>query len=73
MKRGLLYRSLLFQFFLLVLLFHFQDIGGQIIYVGPDETYTNIKWALGQAKDGIYFVVMKVGQQLFYRKILLVR
>ena len=30
----------------------FRDVGAQIIYVGPDETYTNIKWALGQASDG---------------------
>ncbi len=57
MKRVLLYRSLLIQLLLLALLFKFRDVEAQILYVGPDETYTNIKWALGQAKDGDTIIV----------------
>ncbi len=72
MKMVIPCRIPVFQLILSVFLFLIPDAGATILYVGPNETYDNIMWALGQAaegdtiivKDGVYVQDIKVRESV---------
>jgi len=57
MKRLLIYRALSIAAQILFLLLQFPTVRATILYVGPNETYNNIKYAIAQASDGDTIIV----------------
>ncbi len=68
MKRVIPYGTFALQFILFFFLCPVQEARANILYVGPNETYDNIQWALSQAsagdtimvRDGVYVQEIKV-------------
>ncbi len=57
MKRLLIYRALSIAAQILFLLSLFPAVRATILYVGPNEAYTNMLWAISQASDGDTIIV----------------